>query len=147
AVLHSVLLESNGKKGIDTIKYLDELILHLDLSVDANIKSFNIALIIISQELQNVAMCSSAFNQVTLENLGEHTHVTVNLGKMNLGAGCYSLTISVFESSSTHGHGEFLCRHSNCYKFRAVSDMFASAPMQLLGEWSVSAPYSLSSDR
>ena len=147
AVIHNMVFESNGKKGIETIEYLDELILHLDVSVDDDVKSFNIAVIIISQELQNVAMCSSAFNQVSLENLGEHTHVTVDLGKMNLGAGSYSLAISVFESSSTHGHGEFLCRHSNCCRFRVISDMFTSAPMQLLGKWSVSAPYNLSSDR
>ncbi|MEA5534774.1 ABC transporter ATP-binding protein [Crocosphaera sp. XPORK-15E] len=127
--------ESNGKKGIDSINYLDELIIHLDLSIDSDVKSFNIAIMIMDQELQNVAMCSSAFNGTTFENPGGKAHVAVNLGKMNLGAGIYSLAISVLEVSSTHGHGEYLCRYHNVYKFKMVSEMFTSASIQIFGQW------------
>jgi lipopolysaccharide transport system ATP-binding protein len=133
AVIHQVELESKGIKGIESINYLDELLLHLDVTVDADIKSPSIGITILSQELQNVAQCNSYFHGVEIANSGERMKVTLNLGKINLNPGVYALSLAI----QSEAVGEVLIKHYNFKKFRVVGNFFGYAPVQIFGNWMI----------
>ncbi|MEC4984025.1 MAG: ABC transporter ATP-binding protein, partial [Oscillatoria sp. PMC 1076.18] len=87
AVVHNVELESNGKRGIDKINYLDELIVHLETTIDSEVKQPNIVIAFANQSLQMVAQCYSIYNDFEINNSGEKMKLTLNLGKINLNPG------------------------------------------------------------
>jgi lipopolysaccharide transport system ATP-binding protein len=138
AVIYQIELESKGQKGIEEINYFDELKVHLDISVDSDVKSPSVDISIINQELQIVAMCNSRFNQASIDNSKEIIHVTSNLGKIILNPGIYSLTITIHAENtiaSLTSPGEVLCKYHNCKKFKVKGEFFGWAPIQLVGEW------------
>jgi lipopolysaccharide transport system ATP-binding protein len=131
AVIHQVELESNGKKGIDQITYLDELLLHLDLTVDPDVKHPEINVTILSQELQNVAQCHSLFNGFKIVNSGERTKIVLNLGAINLNPGIYSLSLAI----QSEKRGEILINYYNFKKFKLSGQFYGIAPLQIVGSW------------
>jgi lipopolysaccharide transport system ATP-binding protein len=140
ATIHQINLVSNGRKDLKEIEYLDELSIHIDVSVDADIKKSSIDITIINQELQNVVMCNSKFNGVEFENSGEVMHIVANIGKVNLNPGNYSLSVTVYSENniaSALSFGEVLCKHYNCKNFRVTGGFFGWAPVQIVGDWQI----------
>lgn len=133
AVVHQIELESNDKKDIESINYLDELSIHIDATIDTTVKSPTIAVAIMSQELQHVAQCISSFNGVEIANTGERMKVVLNLGKLNFNPGIYSIAITI----NSENLGEVLCRYDNIKKFRVVGQQYGYAPVLIEGEWKV----------
>ena len=133
AVIHNVELESNGTKGIESINYLDELILYLDVTIDANYKFPSISVNILSQELQNIAQCASNYNQFEIVNSGKRMTIALNLGKISLNPGIYSLAMAV----TSENLGEVLVKYYNFKKFKVVGNFYGYAPVQIAGKWSV----------
>jgi lipopolysaccharide transport system ATP-binding protein len=138
ANIQRIELESNGKKDVESIDYLDELTVHVYFTADSTIEHPSVDVTIINQELQNVAMCNSKYNGIEISNSGETLHVAVNLGKMTLNPGSYSLSVTIYSEnniSSSVSFGEVLCKHYNCKNFRVVGNFFGWAPFQLVGNW------------
>ncbi|MEM8777653.1 MAG: ABC transporter ATP-binding protein [Cyanobacteria bacterium P01_G01_bin.49] len=133
ATIHDIELESNGIKGVDEVKYLDELILHLGVTIDPAIKFPSIGVTILGQELQNIAQCNSNYQNIEISNSGEKMEIVLNLGKINLNPGWYSLSFSVQSESL----GQILVKYYNCKRFRLVGDFFGYAFVQIAGNWTI----------
>jgi len=131
--IHSITLESNFKKNIDTINYMDNLTLHFDIKIDASVKSPVLYINISNQSLQTIAQCNSFYNKFEFSNSGIRSIITVNLGGMNLNPGLYYLSVSILE-----GYGdEVLMRHIYFKSFKVIGNFLGYAPMQINGKWSV----------
>jgi lipopolysaccharide transport system ATP-binding protein len=133
AKINQVVLESNGKPVTDSIRYLDELVLYLDIEIDSDIDAVCIDIMLLSQELQNIAQCNSAYQKVKISNEGGKMRVVINLGKTTLNPGLYSLAVGIL----TEDYGEILINYYNFMKFQVVGDFFGYAPVQILGQWKI----------
>jgi lipopolysaccharide transport system ATP-binding protein len=133
ATICHVEFESNGKKGIDCLNYLDHLSLHIHTTVDSAIKYPNISVVLLNQELQNIAQCHSYFNDFKIRNSGKDLHILLDLGKINLNPGLYSLEVAV----TSENRGEVLCKVQNVLRLRVTGQFVGYAPVQLKGDWKV----------
>lgn len=131
--VHEIELESKGIKGVNEISFLDELKLHLSMTINSEIKSPNIGFTIMSQSLQPVAQCHSNFQEIPIKNDGNEIKVVVDLDKINLNPGIYSLTLSI----QTEEMGKVLLKYYNFKKFKVVGNYFSHAPFILVGSWQV----------
>jgi lipopolysaccharide transport system ATP-binding protein len=134
ATIHSVELESNSMRDVETVQYMEDLVIHIDSTIDGSVKNPNISLVIINQELQNVAQCSSFMNGKIFQNCGERTVVSLTLGKINLNPGIYTIEITI----TAENRGEVLSKHQNIKTFRVNGEHIGFAPVQILGDWRVS---------
>lgn len=131
AIIHDVELESNGVMGIDTVEHLDDLVLHLDTTIDGEIKTPNISVLFINQEMQDVAQCSSYFNEQSFYNQGERWRISLTLRKINLNPGRYSIGIAIHGKTRI----EILARYQNIKVFWVRGKHVGFAPVQFQGEW------------
>lgn len=132
AVIHDVELESHGKKDVEVINYLDELIVHIETTIDPRVKDPGIGIMIVNQELQNVVECFSYRHGVKIEdNTGNRMKISVNLGKMMVNPGIYSLTLGVYGE----GIKEIACKYQNYKRFTVTGSFYGYAPMQIPGKW------------
>lgn len=133
ATIHSIGLESNGKTGVETIRYLDQASMNIEVSAVPEIEVFDVIVNIVSQELQPVAYCNSYFNQIHFTNTNTKMKINVDFGKINLSPGIYSCTVVI----NLKNNGKVLCKHNNAYKFSVIGDHFCAAPVQIWGNWTV----------
>jgi lipopolysaccharide transport system ATP-binding protein len=132
AVIHNVELESNGKKGVEIINYCEELIVHVETTVDIEVDSPSVGIMIVNQELQNVAQCFSYYQGIQIEkNPGNRIKVSVNLGITTLNPGIYSLTIGVYGKDLK----EIACKYQNYKQFTVKGNFYGHASLQIPGEW------------
>ncbi len=133
AVIREVEFESNGKKGITKINYLDELSIHIHSTIDQEVKYPNISVVFLTQELQNIVQCNSLFNGSKICNSGKEMHIVLRLGKINFNPGVYSLSIAVTEEQC----GEVLAKYFNVKRLHVLGQFVGYAPIQLAAEWTV----------
>ncbi len=131
AVIHSIELESNDKKGVDTVEYLKDLIIHMDTSVEKSVMNPTISMVIVTQELQNVAQCSSFMNDIILENDGDRLLISLRLEKINFNPGRYVINITI----TAENQGEVLIKHQNIKTFNVTGKHIGFAPIQIFGNW------------
>ncbi|MEA5534773.1 Wzt carbohydrate-binding domain-containing protein [Crocosphaera sp. XPORK-15E] len=134
AVIHKVELESNGKKGLESINYLDEVILNFNCTINQDIKEFCIVVKILSQELEDIVYCNSFFNGINFTNTGSTMNISLNLGKVNLTPGSYALTALIADKNN----GEEFCLYNNINRFDVIGEFYCGARIQLWGDWNVS---------
>ena len=133
AVIHDVEIDSNGKKGIQQVNYLNELTINLCVTIDRQIKFPNIIVAFINQELNKIAQCYSLFNRFTIPNSGERMHIMLSLPRVEFNPGIYSLEIVI----NSENYGEVLLKHSGIRKFQVTGDFIGYSPVLLMGEWSI----------
>ncbi len=131
AKIYDIKLESNGEKGIQQINYLDPLTVHLHISVDPEIIHPICNISFLSQELQIIAQCNSAFNNISFINQGKPLHVTINFPSVNFNHGVYFLSASIHDESL----GEVLIQHYSIMSFMVKGPFVGLAPVQLKGGW------------
>lgn len=120
-----------------SVEYLDELIINLEVEVARDIPSFIVNLQIANRELQIVAICSSFVDGFFISNHTSPMNLRVNLGRVNLSPGRYSLTVGIAER---HG-GEILAKYHNCGKFLVKGKFYSAVPIQISGSWSLASEY------
>lgn len=133
AIIDRVELESNGQKGIESINYLDELVVHIDATIDPSVAYPTVTVTVVNQELQNVAQCISSYHGIEIVNSGERMKIILHLGKLNFNPGIYSITMSI----NSENLGEVLCRYDNVKRFNLVGDFYGYAPIQIVGNWKI----------
>jgi len=133
ATIHKIDFESNGKKGIRQINYMDDLSVYLNISVDPNVKHPVVGITFLSQELHMIAQCISSYNSVELSNFGEPLHITLKLPALNLNPGVYLLSALVFCANQQ----EILAQYFAVKELHVLGKFIGSAPVQLLGKWNV----------
>jgi lipopolysaccharide transport system ATP-binding protein len=133
ATIHKVELESKGEKDIKQINYLDDLTVHLYVTVDPEIKCPIVFISFLSQELQIIAQCSSLYNKVKLQNVGEPMHITVKFPAVNFNPGVYFLSASVLDETQR----EVLVYYYAIKELKVLGEFVSFAPIQLVGKWDV----------
>jgi len=131
AVIHNIDFESKGEKGIEQLNYLDDLTVHLDLTVDPEVKYPSVAIGFISQELQTVALCYSLFDKIRIHNAGEHMNLALKLPEVCLSPGAYMLLVHITDERRV----EVFAEHYAVKKLKIIGDFVTSAPVQLAGNW------------
>ncbi len=133
ARIHKIELESNGKKHVGQINYLDDLSVNLNVTIDPEIKNpvFNISFL--SQELQIIAQCNSSFNRISIPNPGEPFQVSANFPSMDFNPGIYLLSVAVSNESGS----EVLIQHYAVKHLKIVGHFIGLAPVQLIARWDV----------
>ncbi|MEN8263809.1 MAG: ABC transporter ATP-binding protein [Nitrospirota bacterium] len=133
ASIHSIEFESNGEKGIDQINYLDDLNIHLNLSVDKKVKKPIVGISFLSQELQIVSQCTSNFNNVCIDNTGDQIKIKLNLPKINFNPGYYFISVYVTDETFR----DILIQHYAIKELKVQGNFVGLAPIQLTGEWDI----------
>lgn len=131
AVIHSIALQGKGGVDVETVDFMDELVLYLDMTVDGSVRNPNLNIVFNNQELQSVAQCSSFFSEEMLENSGERSLMTISLGRINLAPGRYSIGISIHGRTSV----EVLANYQNIKFFRVRGRHVSVAPVQIQAKW------------
>ncbi|HAC64736.1 MAG TPA: ABC transporter [Cyanothece sp. UBA12306] len=132
AVIDKVYLSNKNNQDIEEISYLDELMINFEVTIRPEIQFPCMTVTIMSQELQNVIQSISLVSDVKIINTGEKIKTQINIGKIQLNPGNYSLNISV----QSENFGEELIRYHNCKKFKVVGNFCGTAPIQIPGQWS-----------
>lgn len=131
ATIHNIELESNGKRGVQHINYLDDLRIHLQASVNPEVKNPVCNISFLSQELLIVAQCNSAFNKISFCNQGEPMEINISFPSFNLNTGLYMLSAAILDESLS----EVLVQHYAIMSFRVQGDFIGRAPIQFKGLW------------
>jgi lipopolysaccharide transport system ATP-binding protein len=133
ATVHSIILESNGKRDINSITYLDDLTFHVEVSIEPSIKYPCIGIFFMNQTLQIVAQCHSYYNRYKINNNGKTMRISISLGAINLNPGVYTLSMGI----QAENIGEVLVRHINFRTLKVKGHFFGQAPVQMNGAWAV----------
>jgi len=132
AIIHSINLVANsGGEETDNINYLDNLTIHLKATIDKAYRNPNISIVIVTQELQNVMQCSSHINDITFNNVGQLSYISINLGTINLNPGVYSIHLTI----TSERRREILVRYHNIKFFTVKGKHVGFAPVQIKGKW------------
>jgi len=132
AKVHSIILESNGTAIKDSINFLDELNVHIEVTIAKSIKHPSIAINFINQSLQIVAQCHSYYQKFTIKNNGGKMRISIYMGKINLNPGLYNIHLSIQDDCR-----EVLVRHLNFRTLKIKGDFFGQAPVQINADWDV----------
>jgi lipopolysaccharide transport system ATP-binding protein len=135
-----------NKASFEEIKLMDEygheqsefnygsiLQLELAIKIDESYPYVDINTLIANQDLLNIMQCSSFFSGYEIVNTGGTIRIRVNLGRIHLNAGYYTLSVGI----TSKFHGEALARYSNIRRFRVVSHALGYAPIQIPGNWEI----------
>jgi lipopolysaccharide transport system ATP-binding protein len=133
ATIHKIEFESNGKKDIRQINYLDDLVVHLHITVDPEIEYPIVFIAFTSREQQPVAQCGSLYNKVKLNNTGDMLHLTIKFPSLNFNPGIYMQSVTIFDEK----RAEILTRHFMTKKLKVLGKFVGGAPIQLMGKWEI----------
>jgi lipopolysaccharide transport system ATP-binding protein len=133
STIHSVEFDSRGKKNVEKINYMDNLIIHFKIDVDPKISNFNVSISFLNAEQQVVIQSSSLFHKVFLHNTGKQMHVSVEFKEVNLNPSIYSLSISATDETRL----EVLSAYHSVKDLQVIGEFIGFAPVQLIGNWEV----------
>lgn len=133
ASLHSIELESMGKKNVYEINYLDDLSVHLYITVNPEVKYVTITISLSNQDLQTVAQSTSLYDKGIIENNGEPLHITARFPAINFNPGIYLISVNILDETKI----TVLTQHRNIKEFMIIGKFAGSAPVQLCGEWEI----------
>lgn len=133
ATINKIDFESNGKKNIRQISYMEALSVHLNISVDPNVKHPVVGITFLSRELHMVAQCVSSHNDIQLNNCGEPLDITLEFSTMNLNPGLYMVSAFVYDDNRQ----EILAQHFAIKELQISGNFVGSAPVQFVGKWNV----------
>jgi len=133
AKVHSIVLECNGQRDIDSINYLDEMTVHFEVTIDPSIKNPCVVITFLNQALQMIAQSHSHYNKYNIVNDGKRMKISMDLGPINLNPGVYNLHMGIQAESA----GEVLVRHLNFKTLKVKDDFFGQAPVQIKADWKV----------
>ncbi len=133
AAIHKITLKSNGREDVKVIKYLDELIIEMVVSIDQEITNPVVGISLLNQELTEIAQCVSFYNKYEIVNLGKKMTVSLDLGRINFNPGLYSLVVSI----ASGNFQETLIKQHNVKQFKVEGDFYGYASIQIDAKWSV----------
>lgn len=131
ATIDSIDFESKGRRGVQQINYLDDLTVHLQASINPEIKNPVCNISFLSQELQIVAQCNSSMNQFSINNQSDSLEISVGFPAINFNPGVYVLSVAIFNESLS----ETLTQHYAITSLKVCGDFSGRAPIQLKGLW------------
>jgi len=131
AMVKRVEIEGAGQGETLVLKYGDDFKLHVFCFVDAEIHEFSMNLLIFDQSQNGIIFASSYYAEDKLINRSEHNHIVVDLGKVCLKSGIYSIDISITDRNMI----DLLAQVKGIAQFQVNSTFTGYAPVQLQGVW------------
>jgi lipopolysaccharide transport system ATP-binding protein len=132
AKIHKIEFQTKNKRNIHELSYLDDLCIHVGVTIDSSVKNPTISFGFLNMEQQIVAACHSLFNKVSIVNTGKPLDIQVKLPRMNLNPGIYALTVTVTDEARK----EILTQHYAAKQLRVTGSFVGWSPILLQGEWS-----------
>lgn len=131
AIIHSVFLESNGKINIQKIDFLDDLIIHLIVTVDRSVEypSFHINFYDIGGQII-IQSCSFHAGE-KIKNTEKPLHVIAKFPNLNLNPGVYYIETGIMDEYNK----ELLVRYSAVKKLIVSGYFVGYAPVQYITKW------------
>ena len=134
AEIHDITLESGGKKHLNEIEYLDDLTIHLHISVKSTVESFVVNISFLNKELQIIAQCNSLYNRKYLLNPNKSTNLKIDFPSLSFNPGTYSISVSIMDQSLR----QVLIQHYAIKEIRIKGHFIGLAPVQLMSDWKIS---------
>lgn len=133
AVIQKVELESKGRKDIQEINYLDDIVIHIYALVDPKIKFPHINISFLNREMQIVAQCNTFYHGTKIFNSGNPLHITATVPVVNLNPDIYMLSVGI----SDEDYLEILSAHHAVRELRVQGNFVGVAAMQFPEGWVV----------
>ncbi len=124
-------IEGADQDGTLVFKYGDNFKLHVFCFVDSKVQEFSMNLLIFDQNQNGIIFASSHYTGDKLTNRSEHNHVVIDLGKISLQSGIYSIDISITDGNMI----DLLAQVKGIAEFQVKSTFTGYAPVQLQGTW------------
>jgi lipopolysaccharide transport system ATP-binding protein len=131
AELLEVEFESNGRTGVESINYLDDLTIKMKLKVEKSIDDPMVYVTFIDQSMNGVAHCNTKVDKYTLRNKSDLFRLRLDLPKINLNPGIYFVSIGV----QTTRPFRVLKQYYAYKKIQINGDFVGITPVQLKGKW------------
>ncbi len=133
AAIHQIELAINGEKNVGQISYMDDLYIHLNITVDHEVRNPVVNISFLSQELEVISQCNSLLNRIEIQNTGKPLHITVKFPKVNLNPGIYFLSVEVTDETCL----DVLTKHHTARELKVKGKFIGRASVQLVGEWDI----------
>jgi len=136
ATIVKMRMDSKGRKGIQTIRYRDELRVHLWASVDQMITYPTFSIAFHNQELYPISQWSSLYQGVRIKNTGSILHLQIDFNEINLNPSVYYITVTILDGDQR----EVLAKSFSIEKIQILGDFVAHCPVQLVAQCTVHPP-------
>jgi lipopolysaccharide transport system ATP-binding protein len=133
AKIHRIELECNGRIGVQRLRYRDDLIVHLYLTIDPEIRDPVVGFYFLSQENQVVAQCNSSYHNIPIKNTGLQMHIKVSVPNFNLNPGRYLFCAGIKSANNL----EILELHHAVFAVSVTGKFVGLAPIQFRGNWEI----------
>ncbi|KPJ75497.1 MAG: ABC transporter [Deltaproteobacteria bacterium SG8_13] len=133
AKIHRIELESRDGMGVREIRYRDDLIVHLLLTIDPEIQDPVVGFYFLSQENQVVAQCNSSYHRIPIKNTGNRLQLKVSVPNFNLNPGKYFFSVGIRSANDL----EVLELHHAVFAVSVTGGFVGLAPVQFKGDWEI----------
>lgn len=133
AKIHKIELESKNKNDVREINYLDDLTIHLHITIDADIKHPVIFVGFLNRGMQLIAQWSSLSNKVRIYNTGGQMHIKIYFPVLNFNPGVYLFSVSLLDEDQR----EILTYNYAIKELKVTGEFVGFAPVQLTGECTI----------
>jgi len=132
AILESVLIESTGTdQSGSVLDEKDELKMEFQISVDKTVPLIDVVVTVTGFDQQNIVQANSRFDMARMANESESIKIRVNMGRLYLSPGMYSIIISILSQNHTEVLGSF----TNCAVFRVSGSRIGYGAIQRPAKW------------
>jgi lipopolysaccharide transport system ATP-binding protein len=120
-----------GSEESTRFRSFDPLVAEFDVTLDASVRNPAFYVSFAGNDSQPVMQCYSINGGNRIANDGTRQRVRVELEKLCLNPGKYSLTVGI----TSGDHGEVLLKYHNARDIRVAGDFVGYAPVQAVGSW------------
>jgi len=130
--IEKIEIDSKERKDVSQLKHSDEFVLHIYCRVAPEIQEFCVNMLIFDQNQNPLVYSSSHQANSRLINSKDENHITVDLGRLNLNAGTYTIDVSITDMENVR----VLAQTQAICQFRVKSNHLGYAPIRIGGKWS-----------
>lgn len=131
AELLDLEFDSNGKQGVQSINYGDNLTIRMKLIIDNSIRNPVVYVTFLNQSLQSEININSNIDNCVISNREGIINLKLIIREINLNPGIHFVSIGVHKSKPF----TILKQYYAYKKLVVMGDFLSIAPVQLKGEW------------
>ncbi|MFC1688129.1 ABC transporter ATP-binding protein [Pseudomonadota bacterium] len=130
--IDNIKIDSKDRRDVTELIHSDEFVLHIYCRVAPEFQEFCVNMLIFDRNQNPVVYSSSHQAASKLLNSNDENHITVDLGRLNLDAGTYTIDISITDMENVR----VLAQTQAMGQFRVKSNHLGYAPIRVGGKWS-----------
>ncbi len=140
AKLEGIEAEVNGVVNPESINYLDNMKLHIYLSVSSQIERFNITINIATEDMNEIASCSTDYDEASINNISNPIRVTLDMGEIYFNPGLYYVRVAILNEKMNR----ILFKRENAMLLRVGGSRKRWTPIVIKGVWKSQAVTAIS---